>query len=148
MLAWLLNLGFAASGVDAPAPPVVTVDHVSGGWEYYVRAEQESLRREARRRRKKELEEAEQALKDETDRQIAQLIHAQEAIDEARDERERLRSLAASYSDSVAVTERVRAAMSRVLADESSSALEALGREIERQRDDEDIAALMILLNQ
>jgi hypothetical protein len=148
LLLMLVNLGLGGGGVAAPVIPPTVEDQPSGGWGYYVRAEQESLRREYKRKRKREAEEAEREIQDAADREIARLLHEQEALDEARDERDRLRELAARYRHSEDVSERVRSAMARVVARESASALEELGREIERARDDEDIAALMVLLNQ
>jgi hypothetical protein len=211
MLAWLINLGFAAS--PSGAPPLVSVPNVvgetqaqatidiqaagltvsvstaysalvvagrvisqnpsagslvspgsdvaivvslgpqpvvgssSGGFLHeYERAHAVRIRK---RREREEREAEAERLADETSREIAQLLHEQEAKDEERADLERLRELARVHRQEAAteLTERVRRAYARVLLQENLSALEALDRELRRQLDEEEIAALMLLLN-
>lgn len=130
---------------DQPAPPVQAS---SGGGFLYEYERSQALR--ARRRREREEREAEaQRIADETAREIAQLLHEQEAQDEERADLERLRELARVHRQAQAteLTERVRRAFARVLLQENRSALEALDRELQRQLEEEEIAALMLLLN-
>lgn len=211
MLAWLLNVGFAAS--PAGAPPLVTVPNVvgetqaqattditalgltvsvstaysstvaaglvisqipaggsqvapgsdvavvvslgdqpvpasfSGGFLYEYERSQ-SIR--ARKRRELEEREAEaERLEDEASREIAQFLHQQEAVDEERQELDRLRELVRTHrrESATELTDRVRQAFTRVLLQENFSALEALQRELRRMLEEEEIAALMLLLN-
>ena len=120
----------------------------SGGWYHYVRYEQAALRERARRLKAKRDKEEADEIQDEIDRKIAVLLHEQEERDAANAEKARLLALAARYSHADDVPERVAMAAVQAKLKATQASIEALGREIERARDDEDIAALMVLLNQ
>jgi hypothetical protein len=137
LLPLLLNLSAAA--VSSPV-----VEQSSGGWAAYNYADIERTRR----RRAKQLKEESEEIEDKVDREIARLLHEQEELDAARKERDRLSDLAARYAKADDMPERVRKAALRAQLNATASALEAMGREIERARDEEEIAALMVLLNQ
>lgn len=147
----LLPLWLNLEGASPPViPPVVAPPEVTGGgWASYFAAEQAALQARSRRRKAREDEEAaERELQDARDREIAAFLHAQELLDAERDERARLMALAARYAVAEDVPERVRRAALAAQAKATQAAIDALGREIERAREDEDIAALLILLNQ
>lgn len=112
--------------------------------------EREMLRRERERRKRLKDEEDAREAEDEISREIAQLLHQQEAIDAERRDFERLKKLVIEYR-AESLTEfspRVVTAYERALAQQNFSAMQALYRELARQMDDEDIAVLMMLLNE
>lgn len=131
---------------DAPAPPPSTA--VTGGGFLYAY----ELHRAARRKRKREQEEREeeaQALQDKVDAEIALLLAQQEAETERKAELDRLQKLVREYSnDQLQLSDRAKIAYVRALTQANFSAMEALDRELQRQLDEEEITALMILLNE
>ena len=150
---------FAASGSTVtitvslgPEPVVVSDDQPTGGWLFLNLYEAEQRRRRKRDKERRELEEETDRIEDELDRAIAQELRKQEAIDEKRDNLNRLKEIAKKNADLEAVraySERVHTAFVRALAQENYSALEALDRELRRAQEEEDFMAqaLMILLD-
>lgn len=149
MLAWILNLDFAASPADAPIPtptPPAQAEEFTGGFLFAF--EQEMARRRKKRKEIEEREQAAQDLKDQVEREIAAFLYEQEKADERRAELQRLRSLVRAHARAQSeLTERAQRAYARALAQENFSAMQALEREIERMLEEEE-AALMILLNE
>jgi hypothetical protein len=138
--AW--GYSWIGSQVQAPTEPAG-----SGGFLYEYGL---YLRRAAKkRRRQKELEEESRALKDKVDREIAELLRLQEAEDEKRDNLARLQRLVQKHSkDALELSDRAKIAYVRALTQANFSALEALDRELQRMIEEEEITALMILLNE
>jgi hypothetical protein len=127
-----------------PVPPSPSTDVFSGGFLYeYERGFQRRLREQ------RELDDAEAATREianEIDREIAQLLHAQEQRDLERRELERLSRLVTEYTDAQAadaLNERVQKAFLRAQVQLSTSALLALDREVQRQMEEEEFAVLM-----
>lgn len=116
-----------------------------GGW-FWFQYEKE---RERRRRRQAELEEAQEdaeRIADETTREIARLLQAQEAKDAERANIDRLRRLVQQYAaDARSDSARVQAALAAAQQKATRAALERLEREIERMREEEEVALLMAL---
>lgn len=129
---------------DGTTPPTPTpVDTSSGGWHwasYYER--QLAQRRNRRREREEAIEEA----TDEVTAEIAQLLHKQERIDEERAHLERLRAMARDNA-SQDLPPRVLEAIARAQGEATASALRALDREIRRWLEEEEMAVLMMMLN-
>jgi hypothetical protein len=129
----------------APAPPAQD-ETFSGG--FFVAFEREQARR---RKRQKELDEAEEAAKEiqeALDREIAQLLHQQEREDERRAELDRLKGLVAKFDRIDDDTnERVVKAFARARAQANVSAYLALERELQRAAEEEEFAILMLLLD-
>lgn len=128
------------------APAAITPP--TGGWpieqDFYLKGLEEA------RRRRRLLESADvetQALPP-VERQIAAFLHEQEKNDLERADSERLLALARQWSDSEELSQRVREAMARVIQAQTYGAIQALMRELERSAEEEDIAALMLILNQ
>jgi hypothetical protein len=149
MLAWLINLGFAASpsGFIPPQPPVVTPEVTGGGfWPAYERYRATRIRK---KREQEELEEEARALQDKVDREIALLLRAAEAEQARKAELDRLQALVKAHSNAqLELSDRAKIAYVRALTQANFSAMEALERELQRQLDEEEITALMILLNE
>jgi hypothetical protein len=128
---------------EAPQPPAQDTI-TGGGWYWLYDAE---LQR--RKRRKRELDEAKEAVEkidDRVDREIAELLQKQQREDEKRQNLERLRSLAAEFPRSDAPP-RVAAALDRVRERQSLSALLKLDKELKRMLEEEELAVMMMLLN-
>ena len=142
--AW--GYSWIGSQVQAPSAPD-SLPAGSGGFLYEYGL---YLRRAAKkRRRQKELEEEARALKDKVDREIAELLRLQEAEDEKRDNLARLQRLVQKHSkDALELSDRAKIAYVRALTQANFSALEALDRELQRMIEEEEITALMILLNE
>lgn len=125
-------------------PPVVVVTQPSGGWEYFFSRPD---RREAERKREVARLAAE-TIADETDRQIAAFLHAQETHDAERRELERLKAGADAFSEAevqATFSQRVALAHARALTQQNTSALLAFDRELRRQIEEEEFAVLLVL---
>ena len=131
--------------------PVVIVGGVvqeqpTGGW---IRGyERELARRRIAKLKQIRREEETEEIQDKIDREIAELIVAQEAKDEHRQELERLSALLKSNKDAESIRqygERVMKAYERALLQGNFSALEAFDREISRAREEEEFLLLSIL---
>lgn len=146
MLLWLLNLDFAASGADAPPPAPTVTDSNSGG--YFFDIDAHYMRRRVRKQREEELELDE--IQAETDREIARLLHEQEAKDADRADLERIQAIADRYAGTrQPVPRNIAASLLKAQEERSRNALEQLQREIERQLEEETIAiAAMLLLDE
>lgn len=134
--------GNAASLVFSGTVP----EAFTGG--FFVAFEREQHRRERARRKRTEDEEAAQRIADEIEREIAALLHKQEAQDAERLELQHLGRLVAEFADREAqdaFNERVRAAFVRAQAQMTASSLLALDREIRRQLEEEEMAVLMAI---
>lgn len=135
---------FWASG-DAPPPtPSPSPPSPSGGWVFHYEM---ALAR--RRKRKREIEEAQaesERIEDETTRQIAALMRKQERRDEEREYFERLKNLAREYREA-ALPPRVSDALQIALQRETMSALRALDKELRRVLEEEEMAVLLMMLN-
>lgn len=145
-----------AAGVEAVEGSTVTItvslgeapvqDTQSGGgwWPDY-----EHVRR-AREKRRREIEEAEEAtrqLQDETDRQIAALLREQEARDAERADLQRLQKLADRYSgQKLGLPKPVSTALINAYEARTKNSLQQLRREVERANEDEEMAFIVSLL--
>lgn len=125
----------------------------SGGW-FDGAYDRELVRRQKARMEQREREEASERIEEPVTREIASLLREQEAKDAKRAELERLGALATKYGKDQAQTEygeRVAAALERAVEQGNYSALEALDREIQHARSDEEmllLAAALILADQ
>lgn len=131
---------------EPPAPAPAPVESNSGGWALFFRYEQE---RERRRRRKRELEEAEEATQElpPVDKEIAKLLHKQERIDAEREHLERLRTLVREYQPTEALPQRVSDAILKAQTRETMAALRQLDKALRQMMEEEEMAVLMLLLN-
>lgn len=121
----------------------------TGGWLFLNSFEAELQKRRERERRRKELEAEVDGIQDELDRDIAQLLHEQEAIDQRKADLERLGQLARVQADIDAArqySERVAKAYERAVEKGTYSALEALDRELSRAREEEEFLVLAMML--
>ena len=123
-------------------------ESATGGW--WVRYEQEMLKREydERKRRKKRQEAL--ALKAEVDRELALEFRKQEEEQARRQELARLRKLAESHRAEIeALGGRVLQAAERAIINQTFSSMEALERELKRAREEELflLQALEMILN-
>jgi hypothetical protein len=133
-------------------PEPVSDSQSSGGWLFLNTYELELKRRRKREKERRELEEETEQIQDALDRQIAQLMREQEAIDDKRQDFERLAKLAKESADLEAArqySERVAKALERAITKGNYSALEALDRELRRAREDEIflMEAIMLLVD-
>ncbi len=139
------SISLAVSDVSA----VVSTDSTvapSGG--FYGAYEDWAARRRRRERQQLEAEQAAQAIRDAIDREIAELLHAQETEDAEREELDRLAALVKANADRQAqdaLNERVQVAFTRAAAQYNLSALLALDREMQRQFEEEEFSLLMAL---
>lgn len=140
-----ITFGAAGALTDAAAPPPVVAQSSGGG--FFHMFDYHRARRERERRRRKELEEEAQRIEDETTREIAQLLHAQEAKEAERIELERLQALADRFATKpLGLPARTRAALYDAAEARTRNSLLKMQREIERMYREED-AALIVLLN-
>lgn len=129
---------------EAPQPE--PSDEVTGGgWALFIRYEQE---RERRRRRKRKEEEAKEALEQlpEVEKEIGEFLQKQEREDERRKDLERLKSLAREFPKTE-LPKRVQSAIDRVNERQTISSLINLEKELRKLAEEEEIAILMLLLN-
>lgn len=127
--------------------PQAVDEAFSGGFVFAY--EREVGRRARRRREQEQLEEDTESIQEEIDRKIAVLLRKQEYEDERRAELNRLNKLVIDFAKERSdLSDRVQKAYVRALTQANFSALEALDRELQRMLEEEEITALMILLNE
>jgi hypothetical protein len=115
----------------------------SGGW--WREFEVERVRSRDRRRKRDEDDAAVGSIQDAIDREIAALLHEQEAKDAERAELERLRSLARAYDGEV-IDARFASALKRAAEAKALAQAQALLREAERVEDEEFLMAAMLVV--
>ena len=149
---WLLlqdEVSTGCKGVAAveeqPAP--------SGGWAFYFAHEQEMLRREDERRERLVKSEKSRNIPDQIEREIALEFRALEAEEARWLELERLRRLVEKYRSEVRhqSSEKVNKAADRAILQGNFSAMEALERELRKERETQRAfleAATLLLVHQ
>ena len=140
------TLTFSPSGVlsDASAPEIEAVQS-SGGYAFYLAFEQHQERRRRRKRREEELRLEE--IQAETDREIAKLLHEQEAIDDERADLARIQALADEYAGTrQPVPRNIAASLLKAQEERTRNALEQLQREMDRLLEEESVAIATTLL--
>jgi hypothetical protein len=121
-----------------------------GGWAPFLSKYEKDLERRRRRDRERRLLELETAeIQDELDRAIAQELRKQEALDAKRQDLDRLSALARTADLEAArqYSERVAVAFARAVTQGNFSAMEALDRELQRARDEEEFLMLSMLMD-
>lgn len=139
-----------ASGGDSTAAEQPTGGGAPFYGHFYLAYERQlRRRREEERKRLEALAEVEE-IEEATAREIAQLLHKQEALDAERRELERLENLVREYRrvPQVDLPSRTQKAFVRAAVQRNISALQALDREMRRMLEEEEIAVLMLLLNE
>lgn len=137
----LLSEGGAPTPTPTPAPAATGGGYAFENWL--------TIENQRRRRRKKELEEAREAveaIEETTSREIGLLLQKQERKDSERETLERLRAMLPRI-DAKALSERANEALDRARVRGTLSALSKLDRELKRMQEDEELAVLMLLLN-
>jgi hypothetical protein len=130
--------------VTTIAQPAVDSDADSAGW-YAVMERQ----RRRKQRQKREHEEAELALKNAIDREIAQLLHKQEQEEDHKKELERIKALVNEYADTAAVatkSDRVLKAINEAKMKQTLASMERLQKEWFRMMEEEEFAVFMALV--
>lgn len=118
-------------------------DTNSGGYFYDIDAHHSARSRRKERERELKLDEIEL----ERDREIARLLHEQEARDADRADLTRIQALADRYAGTrQPVPRNIAAALLKAQEERSRNALEQLQREVERQLEEESIAIAALLL--
>jgi hypothetical protein len=128
----------------------VVVEETGGGWAPFLRGYEKDLERRRRRdRERRELERETDEIQDELDRAIAQELRKQEALDAKRQDLDRLSALAkqADLEAAREYSERVAVAFARAVTQGNFSAMEALDRELQRARDEEEFLMLSMLMD-
>lgn len=136
----------------SPSAPLVTpVDQPSGGWERHHHFYYDfDAHRQRRIDRDRDLERRErEAEKLETvDREIARLLHEQEAKDAEKADLARLQALADQYAGTrQEIPRQIAATLLKAQEERSKNALEQLAREMERMLEEEEMALMVLLLS-
>jgi hypothetical protein len=127
----------------------VPVSDAGGGYDLYYLAHDYAKRRKAQIERQKEEEEAEEALKDSIDREIARLMHEAERREVESRELSRLKELVRKYEEQSVIegeNQRIKSALEAAQAG-TFSVFDRLQREIERMFEEEEYAVLLLLLD-
>jgi hypothetical protein len=132
---------FSASAFDfGTAPPTSVVEEVFTGG--FVLAFERAMERRRRQLKKQlELEEEAERIQDETNREIAQLLHKQEIEDTRKQELSRLSALVATEQarvEAAELGERLQRAVEKAAAKQTEWAFLALEREIKRAQEEEE----------
>jgi hypothetical protein len=128
----------------------VVVEETGGGWAPFLSKYEKDLERRRRRdRERRELERETDEIQDELDRAIAQELRKQEALDAKRQDLDSLAALAkqADLEAAREYSERVAVAFARAVTQGNFSAMEALDRELQRARDEEEFLMLSMLMD-
>ncbi len=121
----------------------------SGGYGFYNDFDFYNERRRRRKKREQEALEEAQQIQAVLDREIAQLLHEQEAKDAEREDLKRIQSLADKYAGTLQKVPRaISATLLKAQEERSKNALEQLTREMEQMIEAEDMTAILMLLNQ
>jgi len=126
--------------------PVVQQD-AGGG--FYFGFDRIQYERKKRKREQEELEAAVESIPNETDKQIAQLLHEQESKDAERAELKRLQSLADKYAGRAmkeGVSRKAAAAILKANEERTASSLLAMQRQIEQMFEDEMVSITISML--
>jgi hypothetical protein len=136
---------FGPAAFDFGTAPVV-VESNPGGWAFFTRYEQE---RDARRRKRQEQLEAEEAIQElpPVEKEIATFLHKQERIDESKQELKRLKALVDEYREIPNLTSKAQEAAERARIRGLRSDLAKFDKELRRMLEEEEMAVLMLLLN-
>jgi hypothetical protein len=118
----------------------------AGGWAFFFKYEAERERRRKKRLEQIEAEEAVQELPP-VEKEIAQILHKQERIDDSKQELKRLKALVDEYKQVPALSTRATEAYERARVRGLRSDLAKLDKELKRMLEDEEMAVLMLLLN-
>ncbi len=129
---------------DEVVPPVTPTDTVTGGG-FYFDFDRALSARKKRRRELEEAEEAAESLQNKVDAEIAQLLHEQQRKDEERANLERIKKLVAQYPKEKFNVERVDKALQHAREKQTQLSYLALQREYERMTDEEDALFIAIL---
>lgn len=138
-----------------PVPPPPT-DQPCGGWEHHHQPKHHHFyydfdahrAKRVKRDHEREEREREAELLEGVEREIAQLLHEQEARDADAADLRRLQQLADQYAGTrQEVPRAIAATLLKAHEERSRNALEQLGREMERMLQEEELALLMVLLN-
>lgn len=126
-----------------------TASAFSGGFFYDFDAY--SNQRKQKKRQLEEAEEGQEQIADVVEREIAELLQAQERKDAERKDFERLKTLASRYQQQIETdiqSERVTKALKAAQEKQTLIAYEILQREIERSLEEDEFALLMLLANE
>jgi hypothetical protein len=147
---------FAAEGatvtITVSLGPRPNDESPTGGWLFLNLYEGELQRRKALERERKHLEEETEQIEDDLDRNIAQLLREQEAIDEKRDNLKRLAEIAKQNANLEAArqySERVAAAYVKAITEANASNLKALAnldKELQLAREEEEFLIMALLM--
>ncbi len=130
--------------------PIGDVVSPSGGWDFMMQFEHFRTKRDREAEERKRIQQEIEAIANETDREIAKILQSDLAI-EARDkELKDLETLVATTfrNDDMAKAEAhgVAKAFARAAVQSNRSAMEALEREMDRAREDEDFLLLAMVI--
>ena len=128
---------------------VVATSSSTGGWLFLNEYQLEQQRRKKKERQRQELEAETEQIAEQVDRQIAQFLREQEAIDDRREELARLKALVQADRDlkaAEAYSERVAIAYQAALEKGSRAALLKLEKEIKLAMDEEEDFMLIALM--
>lgn len=140
--------------VEVTADAVVTdVTAPSGGWDFMMKFEDFREKREKDKSEREKVREEIEAIKDETDREIAQILQKDLALESREKELKDLEFLVATtfrnedIEKAKAHSERVAKAFVRAAVQSNRSAVEALEREMDRAREEDEflLIAMMVL---
>ena len=136
---------------QAPEPESPTAtESFSGG--FVVAYEREVARRRRERKKRQEREEEAERIEEETTREIARLLHEQEAKDARRAELQRLSELVDTYArrgTQATLNDRVEKAIQKAAAKQTVWSLYALERELKRAHEEEEfiLSALQFVID-
>lgn len=142
-----LAIGDALDG-SAPAP--VLAAQSAGTRLLYTQLERRIMERRVEQEQRQQAQQIAltNAKADAVQAEIAQRLHAELARQEELNELQRLRVLVSRHSELLGVPESVQRAFLRARAEASFSRLQALQREFAKSLDEEELALLMILLEE
>ncbi len=136
---------FAETAFDFGTGPVVVAADPSGG--FFFGFDHARARREKRKRELAEMAAEQQSIEDAQAREIAQLLHAQEAKDAEREDLARLQALADKFAKpGNEVPRALLATVMKAHEERTKNALEQLQREFSRMLEDEEAAVIAMLM--
>ncbi len=137
---------------DAVQPPVVVeTDSSAGGWHWAAHYERNLAERRRRRRELEEAAEAVEQIDDTVDHEIAELLLKARRDEERIADLEKIRQTLNEFADAkaeAATSLRLRGAYNRARLRQTSNALRKFDKELKRVLEEEEMAVIMLLVNE
>ena len=120
----------------------------SGGWGFMMKFEDFREKRDKEEEEREKVREEIEAIKDDTDREIAQILQKDLSLEAREKELKDLEILVSTtfQADNSELTSNVAKAFARAAVQKNHSAMEALERELDREREEDEFLMIAMMM--